>query len=114
MAWGHAPGPCDFRLPWPPGWRAAEAPRLADDDGLGPGFPVADGVTLARPAVLPGVGEDVTPGAGWAEWRELCCLVDWDRSLACLVPPPSAPFTVQVTSPSMQMPAASAITLRRQ
>ena len=75
---------------------------------------MADGVALARPAALAGVGEDVVPGAGWAEWWEPWCLVVWDSSLACLVPPPSTPFTVQVTSPSMQMPAASAMTLRRQ
>ena len=75
---------------------------------------MAAGVAPGRPAVLAGVGEDVDPGTGWAEWRELYCLLVWDRSLACLVPPPSTPFTVQVTSPSMQMPAASAMTLRRQ
>ena len=82
--------------------------------GWAQGFPWRRGWRSAWPAVLAGVGEDVDPGTGWAEWRELCCLLVWDRSLACLVPPPSTPFTVQVTSPSMQMPAASAMTLRRQ
>ena len=81
--------------------------------GWAPAVPVADGVAPGL-AVLAGVADEAAPGAGGAEWWELRCLVVWDRSLACLVAPPSTPFTVQVTSPSMQMPAASAMTLRRQ
>ena len=88
----------------------AEVACFADADGLGVGFPVGDGVGVALPVAAPGVA-DAVAGAGWAGWW----LVVWDRSVACRAdPPPSAPFTVQVTSASAPMPAASAMTRRRQ
>ena len=47
---------------------------------------------------------------GLSDWP-----VVWDRSVVRRVlPPPSAPFTVQVTSASMPRPATSAMTRRRQ
>jgi len=93
-------------------------------------LPVGDGVAPVPPAparlgavllgavplgtvllgTVPGMADPEPGVCGAVRWP-----VVWDSSVVRpVLPPPSAPFTVQVTSASMPRPATRAMTLRRQ